>query len=127
MMNDAWRSGESAMQSRHDNSVGVARAEEDATENKTEAGYIPSPNPTPTHIVELMVRTNCGSCVRVREQIAPIVAAADAKLVVRNVDNDAELAVEFGDRVPVVVLDDEEFACWEVDNDEFAAALQNGL
>lgn len=126
-MNDAWRPEESTMQSCHDNSVGGARAEADATENKIEAGYAPRPNPTPAHIVKLMVRTNCGSCVRVREQIAPIVAAADAELVVRNVDNDAGLAVEFGDRVPVVVLDDEEFACWEVDNDELAAALQNGL
>lgn len=126
-MNDAWRSEESTMQSCHDNSVGGAQAEADATENKIEAGSAPRPNPTPAHIVELMVRTNCGSCVRVREQIAPIVAAADAELVVRNVDNDAGLAVEFGDRVPVVLLDDEEFACWEVDNDELAAALQNGL
>lgn len=126
-MNDAWRSEESTMQSCHDNSVGGARAEADATENKIKAGSAPRPNPTPAHIVELMVRTNCGSCVRVREQIAPIVAAADAELVVRNVDNDGGLAVEFGDRVPVVVLDDEEFACWEVDNDELAAALQNGL
>lgn len=126
-MNDAWRPEESTMQSCHDNSVGGAQAEADATENKIEAGSAPRPNSTPAHIVELMVRTNCGSCVRVREQIAPIVAAADAELVVRNVDNDAGLAVEFGDRVPVVVLDDEEFACWEVDNDELAAALQNGL
>lgn len=126
-MNDAWRPEESTMQSCHDNSVGGAQAEADATENKIKAGSAPRPNPTPAHIVELMVRTNCGSCVRVREQIAPIVAAADAELVVRNVDNDAGLAVEFGDRVPVVVLDDEEFACWEVDNDELAAALQNGL
>ena len=41
----------------------------------------------------------------------------------RNVDEDAELAMEFGDRVPVVVIDGEEFACWEVDNEELAAEL----
>ena len=75
------------------------------------------------HAVELMVRTNCGSCVRVRDQIAPIVAAAGASFVVRNVDDDAELAMEFGDRVPVVVLDDEEFWCCEVDNEELQQAL----
>ena len=32
--------------------------------------------------------------------------------------------MEFGDRVPVVVIDGEEFACWEVDNEELAAELR---
>lgn len=77
------------------------------------------------HTVELMVRTTCGSCARVREQITPVVEAAGSELTVRNVDNDAELAMEFGDRVPVVVIDDEEFACWEVDNDELTEALRS--
>lgn len=76
-----------------------------------------------SHTVELMVRTECGSCDRVAAQIAPVVAAAGAELVSRNVDHDAELAAEFGDRVPVVVIDEEEFACWEVDNEELAQAL----
>ncbi|WP_290219088.1 glutaredoxin family protein [Corynebacterium atrinae] len=70
-----------------------------------------------------MVRTSCGSCARVEKQIAPVVAAAGVGLVVRNVDHDRELAMEFGDRVPVVVVDGEEFACWEVDNGELAEAL----
>jgi len=70
-----------------------------------------------------MVRTTCGSCARVREQITPVVKQAGAELAVRNVDEDAELAMEFGDRVPVVVIDGEEFACWEVDNEELAAEL----
>ena len=73
--------------------------------------------------VELMVRTTCGSCKRVREQITPVVEAADAEFNVRNVDEDQELAMEYGDRVPVVVIDGEEFSCWEVDNDELAAEL----
>lgn len=75
------------------------------------------------HRVELMVRTECGSCKRVAAQIAPVVAAAGAELLIRNVDHDSELNMEFGDRVPVVVIDDEEFSCWEVDNAELAQAL----
>ncbi len=55
--------------------------------------------------VELMVRTTCGSCERVRAQITPVVAAAGAHLEVRNVDEASELNVEYGDRVPVVVID----------------------
>lgn len=74
-------------------------------------------------VVELMVRTTCGSCKRIREQITPVVEAADAEFNVRNVDEDQELAMEYGDRVPVVVIDGEEFSCWEVDDDELAAEL----
>ena len=73
--------------------------------------------------VELMVRTTCGSCARVEHQITPVVEAAGLELTVLNVDHDRALAIEFGDRVPVVVIDGEEFACWEVDDDELAAAL----
>ncbi|WKD62068.1 hypothetical protein CCICO_10345 [Corynebacterium ciconiae DSM 44920] len=76
-----------------------------------------------THRVELMVRAGCGSCVRVAKQIEPIVRAAGAAWQVLDVDHDPELAMEFGDRVPVVVVDDEEFACWEVDSAELANTL----
>ena len=75
------------------------------------------------HVVELMVRTTCGPCARVLEQITPVVQQARAELIVRTVDEDAELAMEYGDRVPVVVIDGEEFSCWEVDNEELAQAL----
>ncbi|ARU45446.1 glutaredoxin family protein [Corynebacterium silvaticum] len=73
--------------------------------------------------VELMTRKTCGSCRRVAEQIIPVVAAAGAVLSIIDVDTDRALAAEYGDRVPVVVIDGEEFACWEVDNDELAAEL----
>lgn len=75
------------------------------------------------HSVELIIRDNCGSCVRIREQIAPVLAAAGVELVLSNVDEDPSLKIEFGDRVPVILVDDEEFACWEVDNAELAHAL----
>lgn len=76
--------------------------------------------------VTLMTRKTCGSCARVREQITPVVAEAGALLEIVDVDEDGvggELAMEYGDRVPVVLIDDEEFACWEVDNEDLAAAL----
>lgn len=73
--------------------------------------------------VELMVRATCGSCERVAAQIAPVVEEAGARLTLIDVDAHPGLAIEFGDRVPVVVIDGEEFACWEVDNDELASEL----
>ncbi|GAA1474408.1 glutaredoxin family protein [Corynebacterium felinum] len=73
--------------------------------------------------VELMVRKTCGSCARVADQIAPVVAAAGLELIICDVDEDQEWRLEYSDRVPVVVIDGEEFSCWEVDNDELAHAL----
>ena len=74
--------------------------------------------------VTLLTRVTCGSCARVWEQIRPVVAAKNAVLERVDVDEDPELKMEFGDRVPVVLIDDEEFAGWEVDNEELAAALE---
>ncbi|MFV8381359.1 glutaredoxin family protein [Corynebacterium hindlerae] len=76
-------------------------------------------------LVELMTRSTCGSCLRVREQIMPVIMATGATLEVVDVD-EAGLATEYGDRVPVVVIDGEEFACWEVDNEELREALLGG-
>ncbi|HHU66785.1 glutaredoxin family protein [Corynebacterium sp.] len=73
--------------------------------------------------VELLIRSTCGSCGRVEKQITPVVEAAGLSLAVVDVDEDRGLKLEFGDRVPVVLVDGEEFACWEVDSDELAAAL----
>ena len=74
-------------------------------------------------LVELMVRDSCGSCERVARQIRPVVESAGASLALVDVDGDPEIAAEYGDRVPVVVIDGEEFACWEVDNADLAAEL----
>ena len=46
-------------------------------------------------------------------------------LQVVDVDTDPELKAEFGDRLPVLLLDDEEYAAWEVDNDELREDLQS--
>ena len=60
------------------------------------------------HQVELMVRQSCGSCRRVAKQIRPICQRWGAEFVVTDVDSDTSLAMEFGDRVPVVLVDDDE-------------------
>ncbi len=83
------------------------------------ARQLPDHGPT----VTLMVRAGCGSCSRVREQIAPICREQEVSLQVVDVDSERALAVEFGDRVPVVLVDDEEIACWEIDDDELVDAL----
>jgi len=78
------------------------------------------------HTVTLLVREGCGSCVRVHRQLGPICADAGAALEVVDVDApdaDPQLRPEFGDRLPVVLLDGEEHSCWEVDEEELRADL----
>ena len=74
--------------------------------------------------VSLLTRAVCGSCARVANQIRPIVSDMNASLEILDVDEDAELAAEFGDRVPVVLVNDEEIACWEIDDDELIEAIE---
>lgn len=77
------------------------------------------------HTVTLLTREGCGSCVRVHGQILPLCEGAGARLEVVDVDHaaDRELAMEYGDRLPVVLLDGAEHSCWEVDSDELAEDL----
>jgi hypothetical protein len=77
------------------------------------------------HTVTLLVREGCGSCVRVHGQLVPVCEAAGAVLEVVDVDRapDPELRMEFGDRLPVVLVDGAEHSCWEVDDDELRADL----
>lgn len=77
------------------------------------------------HTVTLLTRDGCGSCVRVHGQLIPLCAGAGALLEMLDVDQaaDRELALEYGDRLPVVLVDGAEHSCWEVDDDELIATL----
>ncbi|MFN3340352.1 MAG: glutaredoxin family protein [Dietzia sp.] len=77
------------------------------------------------HTVTLLTREGCGSCVRVHGQLIPLCTQTHARLEVVDVDRaaDTELAVEYGDRLPVVLVDGAEHSCWEVDDDELIADL----
>ena len=77
------------------------------------------------HTVTLLTREGCGSCVRVHGQLLPLCEGAGARLEVTDVDraDDPDLAAEYGDRLPVVLVDGAEHSCWEVDDDELLATL----
>lgn len=77
------------------------------------------------HTVTLLTREGCGSCVRVHDQLVPLCSAAGAELVQVDVESsvDPEWRIEYGDRLPVVLVDGVEHSCWEVDDDELAADL----
>ncbi|MDR2279887.1 MAG: glutaredoxin family protein [Gordonia sp. (in: high G+C Gram-positive bacteria)] len=78
--------------------------------------------------VELMSRAGCHACAAAEKDLHRILA--DYGLTARIVDVDAAadagdpaLRAEYGDRVPVVVVDGEEHGYWEVDEPRLRADL----
>lgn len=65
--------------------------------------------------LQLLTRADCHLCEVAAEALAQI--AAEADLVPRHVDvdQDPELRAEYGDRVPVVLLDGREHSYFSVD------------
>lgn len=74
---------------------------------------------TSAHTVTLLTRDGCGSCVAAREQLLPLCEEFGISLETVDVDAaaavDPELRAEYGDRLPVVLLDGREHSYWEVD------------
>jgi glutaredoxin len=69
----------------------------------------------PAPRLQLLTRVGCHLCVTAAETLARI--GAEAGLVPQevDVDDDPELRAEYGDRVPVVLLDGREHSYFTVD------------
>jgi hypothetical protein len=72
-----------------------------------------------SHVV-LLAREGCGLCKRAADQLAELADELGFDLTVTDVDaqaaaGDPALRAEFGDRLPVVLLDGVEHSYWEVD------------
>jgi hypothetical protein len=76
--------------------------------------------------VTLITRTHCHLCGPARATTAEVCAAAGVTWVEVDVDADPEWRSEYGDRVPVVLLDGTEIAALHVDPVELAAAVAAG-
>ena len=75
------------------------------------------------HEVTLLVRAQCQACAVARKDIARICAELDVPWCVTDVDSDPELQVEYGDRVPVILIDGREHGFWTVQEQRLRAAL----
>ncbi|MFQ6398449.1 glutaredoxin family protein [Nocardia sp. KC 131] len=81
----------------------------------------------PTHSVTLLTRSGCGMCVIALEQLRAI--CADFAIVPATIDVDATAATdpglraEYGDRLPVVLLDGREHSYFDVDEPRLRADL----
>ena len=78
--------------------------------------------------VELLTRAGCAICQRVHAQLSELAAELDFDLADVDVDAAAHagnpgLRAEFGDRLPVVLLDGREHSYWEVDEPRLRADL----
>jgi glutaredoxin len=78
--------------------------------------------------VQLLSRAGCTICARVHAQLAELAAELQFDLSTVDVDaaaaeGDNGLRVQFGDRLPVVLLDGREHSYWEVDEARLRADL----
>ncbi|MBU3751014.1 MAG: glutaredoxin family protein [Mycobacterium sp.] len=80
--------------------------------------------------VELLTRSGCGLCERVQRRLAELAAELDFELSSTDVDaaaaaGDSALRAQFGDRLPVVLLDGREHSYWDVDEPRLRADVTN--
>jgi glutaredoxin len=78
--------------------------------------------------VELLTRDGCAICERVRARLADLAGELGFDLSTIDVDaaaaaGDPALRAEFGDRLPVVLLDGREHSYWEIDEARLRADL----
>jgi glutaredoxin len=71
----------------------------------------------------LLSRTGCHLCDDARAVLEAVADELGVGWDERDVDGDAALADEYGDRVPVVLLDGAEHSYWRVDEARLRAAL----
>jgi len=56
-------------------------------------------------------------------EVARICGELDVPWEVTDVDADAELRAEYGDQVPVILIDGKEHGYWRVEEERFRAAI----
>jgi glutaredoxin len=80
--------------------------------------------------VELLTREGCSICSKAATLLRQLADELDFELTLTDVDaiaaaGDSALRAEFGDRLPVVLLDGAEHSYWEVDEPRLRADLAN--
>jgi glutaredoxin len=73
--------------------------------------------------VEVLTRQQCSLCDKAIDAVRRICAELGVGWSSTDVDSDAELRAEYGDRVPVILIDGREHGYWSVEEDRFRAAL----
>ncbi|MCK0520080.1 glutaredoxin family protein [Williamsia sp. DF01-3] len=78
--------------------------------------------------ITLLSRAGCAACARARADLRPVVDEFEVEFDEVDVDavatTDPSLRAEFGDRLPVILLDDREHSYWDVDIPRLRADLR---
>jgi hypothetical protein len=73
--------------------------------------------------VTVMTRQGCHACGLAEADVERICGDLGVPWSAEDVDQDPELRAEYGDRVPVILIDDVEHGYWKVEEDRLRAAL----
>lgn len=75
------------------------------------------------HRVTVYTRVNCSLCTAAEASVARICAELGHSWTAVDVDGDPDLRAEYGDRVPVIMVDGREHGFWRVEEPRLRAAL----
>lgn len=75
------------------------------------------------HRVTVLTRAQCHNCEVAVEDVRRICGELGVPWSAEDVDTDSELRAEYGDRVPVVLVDGAEHGFWQVEEPRLRAAL----
>jgi glutaredoxin len=75
------------------------------------------------HAITLITRVNCHLCEEAKAALGRVQSATGVGWTELDVDADDELAYEYGDRVPVVLLDGKEHGYWRVEEERLLRDL----
>lgn len=78
-------------------------------------------------MVTVVSRHGCHLCEVAETEVARICAELAVEWQVRDVDADPELRAEYGDYVPVILVDGKEHGYWRVEEERLRAAISAGL
>jgi glutaredoxin len=73
--------------------------------------------------VRVYTRAGCPACAGAEADVARICGELGLGWRAVDVDEDAELRAEYGDRVPVIEVDGREHGYWRVEEERLRAAL----
>lgn len=73
--------------------------------------------------VTVYTRTGCSACVTAEADVARICGELGVGWAAVDVDSDPELRAEYGDRVPVFLVDGREHGFWKVEESRLRKAL----
>jgi Glutaredoxin-like domain (DUF836) len=75
------------------------------------------------HQVTLVTRVGCHACETAEVEVARVCAELSVPWTAVDVDGDTDLRAEYGDRVPVFLIDGVEHGYWQLEEDRFRRAL----